>query len=108
MRLPGPAALFRIVVLCAVPCLAAAQDASIVGSVTDTRGSALVGANVRVLGTVLGATTDAEGRFSIPRVPAGMRTLRVTMLGYETADTALTVGGPASAPLTMPESRTAI
>lgn len=70
-----------------LPIAAGAQGIAIEGRVTDARGNPLVGANVRVLGTVLGATADAGGHFSIARIPPGATALRVTMLGYETADT---------------------
>ncbi len=44
----------------------------IVGRVTDkeTR-EALVGANILILGTSLGATTDSDGRYVILKVPPG-------------------------------------
>lgn len=46
-------------------------------------GEPFIGANVRVLGSRLGAATDAEGRFAIARVPVGTYTLLATAVGYE-------------------------
>ncbi|MFQ5864613.1 MAG: TonB-dependent receptor domain-containing protein [bacterium] len=57
---------------------------SIQGRVTDLRtGEPLVGANVEVIGTVRGASTNLEGRFVIKHVPQGIYTLRITMIGYQ-------------------------
>ena len=54
------------------------QVGTIVGQVlrADSR-APLVGAQVVVVGTTLGALTAAEGRFIIRSVPAGSRTVRV-------------------------------
>jgi iron complex outermembrane receptor protein len=43
----------------------------------------LVGANVIVRGTVVGAATDRRGEFRLSRVPAGRHALVVSMVGYE-------------------------
>ncbi|HEX9006638.1 MAG TPA: TonB-dependent receptor [Bacteroidota bacterium] len=53
------------------------------GHVTDkTTGEALVGANVSVTGTALGASTDPNGDYTIPNVTAGTYTVRATFVGY--------------------------
>ncbi|WP_412062048.1 TonB family protein [Rubrivirga sp. IMCC45206] len=54
----------------------------VTGQVTaaDT-GLPLVGANVAVVGTAVGAATDEDGRYQVD-VPAGAQTLRVTFAGY--------------------------
>ncbi|MFQ5799820.1 MAG: carboxypeptidase-like regulatory domain-containing protein, partial [Bacteroidota bacterium] len=44
----------------------------------------LVGANVLIVGTELGAATDLEGYFQIPNLRAGTHKVRVTMVGYKT------------------------
>ncbi|MEH0152813.1 carboxypeptidase-like regulatory domain-containing protein [Limibacter armeniacum] len=43
----------------------------------------LIGANVRVLGTALGAVVKADGTFTIDNLPEGAYTLVVTFLGYQ-------------------------
>ena len=43
----------------------------------------LIGANVILKGTDLGAATDLDGNFHIPNVPVGSYTITVTMIGYE-------------------------
>ncbi len=53
------------------------------GLVKDKRtGEPLIGANVRVEGTSLGAATDFEGNYTILNVPPGEYTLTVSMVGY--------------------------
>jgi len=44
---------------------------------------ALVGANVIVAGTNLGAAADIDGKFTIHTVPAGKVTLKVSYVGYK-------------------------
>ncbi|MGB5872414.1 MAG: TonB-dependent receptor [Bacteroidota bacterium] len=53
------------------------------GTVTDidTR-EPLLGANVLVAGTKLGAATDENGEFLIKGVPAGIRALEIRLVGY--------------------------
>ncbi len=64
----------------------ASDRGRIFGTVRDgASGKALAGANVQVEGTVLGASSDAQGRFVIPNISPGRYTLRVSMIGYRTA-----------------------
>jgi TonB-dependent receptor len=46
-------------------------------------GDALPGANVFLVGTSLGASTDLNGRFLIPNIPPGGYTIRTTYVGYK-------------------------
>jgi outer membrane cobalamin receptor len=56
----------------------------ITGMVTDREtGETLYGANILVKGTVLGAASGADGRFSIPFLKPGVYQLEVTMMGYK-------------------------
>ncbi|QKG51438.1 carboxypeptidase-like regulatory domain-containing protein [Hymenobacter sp. BRD67] len=59
---------------------AAPQDIPITGRVTDSKGEPLPGVTVLVKGTTTGASTDAEGRFSL-NVPEGS-TLVFSSVGY--------------------------
>jgi len=53
------------------------------GKITDAQtGEALPGVNISVLGTVLGASTNLDGEFSIMRVPYGIYDIRISMIGY--------------------------
>ncbi len=54
------------------------------GKVTDaSTGEPLVGANVVIVGTQMGAATNVYGEFSILNVPAGTYTLRAMYVGYQ-------------------------
>ncbi len=55
------------------------------GTLTDAQtGAALPGATVVLADQpTLGATTDANGRFTLPAVPAGPHTLQVRFVGFE-------------------------
>lgn len=60
-----------------------AQNGSVIGTILDQQtGEELVGANVLVVGTKLGATTDIEGKYQIKNVPAGTYTMRISFIGY--------------------------
>lgn len=62
----------------------AAVTGKIVGRVTDQSGSPIAGVAVYVQGRPLGATTDADGRYLILRVPPGEFTVQATLVGYQT------------------------
>lgn len=62
------------------------------GRVTDSAtGDPLPGANVLIVGTSLGASTNLNGEFAIPDVPLGAYTLRTTYIGYTTSRTPLKI-----------------
>ncbi|MFQ5708217.1 MAG: TonB-dependent receptor domain-containing protein [bacterium] len=59
------------------------------GLVVDSKDDQpLIAANVEVLQTVFGASTDARGRFIIYGVPTGKYTLRISRIGYRGATVA--------------------
>lgn len=72
-----------LLILLIVSTAAFAQTGTIVGQITDSDGTPLIGANVRINQTTLGAATDLEGNFSIANVPVGKQTLVVTLVGYQ-------------------------
>ena len=54
------------------------------GTIKDAEtGQAVVGANVTLHGTFLGAATDVNGKFSIARIPIGTYAVTISMIGYE-------------------------
>jgi outer membrane receptor protein involved in Fe transport len=64
---------------------AAAQNATVYGRVYDGQsGEEIIGANVLLVGTSLGASTDLDGKYVIKNVPAGTYDLRVSYVGYAT------------------------
>jgi hypothetical protein len=58
---------------------------ALAGRITDASGRSLAGATVAIKGTAIGTTTDANGNFRI-NVPAGINTLIVSYVGYETRE----------------------
>jgi hypothetical protein len=85
-----------------LPALAGAQaTGAITGLVSDSAsGQPLTGAIVSVVGTRLGATSGADGRYTIVNVPAGTHTVLVRRLGFvqrEIPGVAVTAGGRVTA-----------
>ena len=71
--------LFLLVNICCLTVFA--QDKAISGVVTDETGEPVIGANVTVKGTTIGAMTDIDGKFSL-NVPAS-GTLVISYIGYK-------------------------
>lgn len=73
--------ILSIIVL--LPVFAYAQDGKIRGTVKDKEsGEALIGANILIEGTALGAATDVNGEYIILSVPPGTYTLKASFVGY--------------------------
>ncbi|SVD71228.1 uncharacterized protein METZ01_LOCUS424082, partial [marine metagenome] len=61
-----------------------ASNSSIEGTITDYRSSdPLMGANIMLDGTMLGAASDENGYYIIKNIPIGTYTLRAMFIGYE-------------------------
>src|SRR6266540_1613978 len=78
-----------IIVLVTATASMAQATAEITGTVKDTSGAVLPGANVTATQTATGfkreAVTDAEGAFSFPAVPIGPYRLEVALQGFKTS-----------------------
>ena len=98
--------------LAALPALATAQERGTVSGrvVNAGTGQPLANVQVSLVGTTLGALTDAQGRFTIRNVPAGPQELRVNRLGFGAADRRITVapGAATTADFTLSESAIAL
>lgn len=82
MRRASLFVLSSVLALCAAA-PAAAQTGTISGVVTEANvGNPVVGARVSVIGTQLGSTTNAEGRFTISGVSAGSHSVQARMIGF--------------------------
>jgi outer membrane receptor for ferrienterochelin and colicins len=60
-----------------------AQNASVTGTITDTDGEVLIGANVTIKGTTLGTVTGVNGEFTIRNVSTGNVSLLISFVGFE-------------------------
>jgi outer membrane receptor protein involved in Fe transport len=65
----------------------AGTSGTLTGVVTDGDGKPVLAATVLLVGTRLGAYTDAEGRFTILNVPAGTYSVKVSRLGFNSVTT---------------------
>jgi len=69
-----------------------AAGSDIKGKVSDANsGEALLGANVVLIGTSIGAATDANGNYTILNVPSGTYKLRASYLGYKSKEVSVTI-----------------
>lgn len=90
--------------LCMVlPSLLWAQNKKINGKVTDEKGAAISKASILVKGTQLGASTDANGNFTIT-VPGTAKTLVVSSTNFTTKEVVITAS-PINIELTVVETK---
>lgn len=62
---------------------AAAQSGAVAGTVTDATGDPVQHAEISVVGTRIGALTDADGAFRLTGVPAGTHDVRIRHVSYQ-------------------------
>lgn len=74
-----------IAALLAAPAALAGQTGTVTGTVQSSEGRVLVGAQISVEGTSVGALSGQDGAFSISNVPAGEQQIRAQMIGYRSA-----------------------
>ncbi len=68
--------------------IAQQQHGTLSGEVRDAvTQQALPGTNIRIIGTVLGASNDDDGYFVITRIPPGTYTVEASLIGYERRST---------------------
>ena len=80
--------LAAVFALLAIPGIVQAQDATtgITGRIVERASARPLGdVQIQVVGTNLGARTDAEGRYTIRGVPAGPQSLRANRIGFQEA-----------------------
>jgi len=74
---------FSILTAVTIP-LYAGTTGKIVGVITDAEtGEPLPGVNILLAGTMIGASTDMNGRYVILNVPPGIYQLEISMMGYQ-------------------------
>ena len=60
-----------------------AQNRTVKGTVTDTQGEPIIGANVVIVGGTKGVITDLDGKYSI-QVPENGAVLKFSYIGFKT------------------------
>ena len=75
---------FLFILSLATTLSAFAQNKTVTGTVLDSTGESIIGANVMAKGTTNGTITDIDGNFSLS-VPNTAKTLEISFIGYETA-----------------------
>ena len=91
--------LFFLILILLCYSLTAHAEVSVTlsGTVRDAKsGEPLPGANVVFVGTGLGASTDANGRYTIRGISAGEYTVKVSFVGCQTYESKLAIDAPAS------------
>ena len=86
LKLPQLVLLFMLVITGA-----SAQNASIVGTVTDADKQPLLGVNVFLSNSQKGAQTNENGRFEISNISSGELTLTVSYVGFKTQEITTTI-----------------
>src|SRR2546427_1193990 len=90
-------AALALLAVAGIPGRGAAQGAapggSVAGRVTDERGTAVVGADVAIVGGAQSARTGTNGSYGIENVRAGAHTLRARLIGYRSQTASVAEGG---------------
>jgi outer membrane receptor protein involved in Fe transport len=73
-----------ILFVCATSLINAQTTGKLSGVVKDQTGEALIGANVIIEETTMGAATDVEGFYDIINIKAGIYNIKFRYLGYQT------------------------
>src|SRR5262245_9320842 len=61
------------------------ETGQLAGQITNqSSGEPLIGVNIIVIGTSLGAATDIDGKYIIKKIPVGVCTVKVSGVGYTT------------------------
>src|SRR5262249_41410992 len=77
-----------LLVLCAAVFRAQTSSGTLTGTISDTSGAVIAGAQVRLIGsetgdTVRSLTTDALGQFTAPLLRPGVYTVEVSFAGFK-------------------------
>ena len=82
---------FALLVAVSMPLALFAQTGTVAGRVTDQDGNPLVGANVLIVGTNMGAATGMDGDYSMASVTAGDYKVSANYIGYATSSEQVSV-----------------
>src|SRR5512141_1924200 len=101
--------LYTLLLLCAGSLyVIAGTTGKLSGRVVDaTKGEPIVGANVVIVGTSLGASSDPEGYFSIINITPGVYEIRASGVGYQSVkmeNVSIGIDKTTKVNVTMPEA----
>ncbi len=85
----------------------AAQTGTVQGRVADSAGAVVVGAQFTVDGSGVRATSTGRGRYSLPGLAVGRRTIRVRALGFAPESLSVTVSATQATELNVSLRRSA-
>jgi TonB-linked SusC/RagA family outer membrane protein len=88
--------------------LRAQATGAVGGQVASAEGQPIAGAQVSVVGTMRGAVTDQQGRYTINGVPVGAQRVRARMLGYAPSDQPATVTAASTATVNFQLTQSAL
>ncbi len=91
-RVGGLALLFGLALFFVPPEGWAQDTGSITGTVVDQSGAALPGAQIVVVGTRRGSTTDADGQYTIEGAPTGEIQVRARFVGFKSQTETIELG----------------
>ncbi len=100
--------LALVFALALLPALAVAQNATLSGKITDTKGETLIGATVLLEGTTIGGITDFDGNYQVANIPPGTYKVLFTYVGFDrqSRDITLQPGQTAIINMQLTESTT--
>lgn len=76
--------LMSVLIVLVIPALGFGAIGKVRGFVTDSEtGEPLMGANIQIVGTMMGAATDENGEYVILNIPVGKYDLSATFMGYQ-------------------------
>lgn len=102
MKVNGAHFFIFLIIMAISPMVSLAQTGIIRGEVIDAEnGEALIGVNVVVQGSIIGASTDIDGRYVIRNVPVGSQNIVFRYLGFETKEVQVTIIGDETHELNM-------
>jgi outer membrane receptor protein involved in Fe transport len=77
------ASLFYLIIILIGSSVYAGTTGKIAGKIIDkSTGEALIGANILIVGTTMGASTDVDGNYFIINIPPGEYLVKASMIGY--------------------------
>ncbi len=84
--------------------VSAIGQSSLYGTVTSIEGVPLIGADVWLEGTRYALATDGAGKYRITNIPDGRYQLKISYVGYESANEPVTIAGDLKQDISLEES----